>query len=120
MSVLAKDLRELRTYQRSALVERSLREVAAALISEGFRNDLGGVLMDSKELEQRVNHYTALAEEAKEFVERREAMTMRDEFAMRAMQAVFGGPIASSNEEKDYIAMHAYKMADAMLRARKL
>jgi hypothetical protein len=42
MSVLAKDLRALRAYPRGALVDHMLREIAAALISEGLRNDLGG------------------------------------------------------------------------------
>ena len=46
-------------------------------------------------------------------------MTMRDEFAARAMQGVFDRLIAATSEEKKYIAMHAYKMADAMLEERK-
>jgi ribonuclease I len=45
-------------------------------------------------------------------------MTLRDYFAAKAMQGVFTSPIASSEVEQDYIAMHAYRMADAMLRAR--
>lgn len=44
--------------------------------------------MDPKELERAERHYTALAEEAKAFVERREGATLRDEFAMRAMQGI--------------------------------
>jgi len=48
-----------------------------------------------------------------------EGMTLRDYFAAKAMQGAFTSPIASSADEKDYIAMHAYKMADAMLRARE-
>jgi len=45
-------------------------------------------------------------------------MTLRDYFAAKAMQACFGAPLEASAEGKDYIAMHAYKMADAMLKAR--
>lgn len=47
-----------------------------------------------------------------------DGLTMRDYFAAKAMQGAFTSPIPSSDGEKDYIAMHAYKMADAMLRAR--
>ena len=44
-------------------------------------------------------------------------MTLRDYFAAKAMQNVF---MTGGNEsERDYIAEHAYKMADAMLKARK-
>ena len=46
-------------------------------------------------------------------------MTLRDYFAAKAMQAYFGAPLEASAEGKDYIAMHAYKMADAMLKARE-
>lgn len=46
-------------------------------------------------------------------------MTLRDYFAAKAMQGAFTNPIESSEIGKDYIAMHAYKMADAMLRARE-
>jgi hypothetical protein len=44
-------------------------------------------------------------------------MTLRDYFAAKAMQNVFmtGG----DDDERRYIAMHAYKMADAMLKARE-
>jgi hypothetical protein len=44
-------------------------------------------------------------------------MTLRDYFAAKAMQNVFmtGG----DDDERRYIAMHAYKMADAMMEARK-
>jgi len=44
-------------------------------------------------------------------------MTLRDFFAAKAMQNVFmtGG----DDDERKYIAMHAYKMADAMLKARE-
>ena len=45
-------------------------------------------------------------------------MTLRDYFAAKAMQGAFTSPIESSADGKDYIAMHAYKMADAMLKAR--
>ena len=45
-------------------------------------------------------------------------MTLRDYFAAKAMQGVFTNPIESSQEGKEYIAMHAYKMADAMMAAR--
>ena len=48
-----------------------------------------------------------------------DGMTLRDYFAAKAMQATFGSPIESTAEGKKYIAMHAYKMADAMLEARK-
>jgi hypothetical protein len=46
-------------------------------------------------------------------------MTLRDYFAAKAMQATFDSPIEATAEGKDYIAMHAYKMADAMLKARE-
>lgn len=46
-------------------------------------------------------------------------MTLRDQFAMAAMQGAFTSPIACSNDEKQYISMHSYKMADAMIKARK-
>jgi len=45
-------------------------------------------------------------------------MTLRDYFAAQAMQGAFTPPIESTKGGKDYIAMHAYQMADAMLRAR--
>ena len=45
-------------------------------------------------------------------------MTLRDYFAAKAMQSAFGSPIPSATHEKEYIAMHAYRMADAMLAAR--
>jgi hypothetical protein len=48
----------------------------------------------------------------------RAGMSLRDYFAAKAMQGVFTSPIASSEVEQDYIAMHAYRMADAMIRAR--
>ena len=48
-----------------------------------------------------------------------QGMTLRDYFAAKAMQACFGAPLEASAEGKDYIAMHAYKMADAMLKARE-
>jgi len=45
-----------------------------------------------------------------------DGMTLRDYFAAKAMQNAFmtGG----DDDERRYIAMHAYKMADAMLQAR--
>lgn len=46
-------------------------------------------------------------------------MTLRDYFAANAMQGAFTSPIESSRDGKDCIAMHAYAMADAMLKARK-
>lgn len=47
-------------------------------------------------------------------------MSLRDYFAAKAMQGAFtGSPIPSSEDEKTYIAMHAYRMADAMLAARE-
>ena len=50
---------------------------------------------------------------------KQQGMTLRDYFASKAMQACFGAPLEASAEGKDYIAMHAYKMADAMLKARE-
>jgi len=47
-------------------------------------------------------------------------MTLRDYFAAKAMQGAFSSPIAASRDEQEYIAMHAYRMADAMLKARAL
>lgn len=49
---------------------------------------------------------------------RHEGMMLRDYFAEKAMQGVFTNPIESSQEGKEYIAMHSYKMADAMMAAR--
>jgi len=43
---------------------------------------------------------------------------LRDHFAGLAMQGAFTSPIDSSAIGKDYIAEHAYLMADAMLKAR--
>lgn len=48
-----------------------------------------------------------------------EGMPLRDYFAAKAMQEMLYGRIPSDENEKGYIAMHAYKMADAMLRARE-
>jgi hypothetical protein len=44
-------------------------------------------------------------------------MTLRDYFAAKAMQNAF--TTGGDDDERRYIAMHAYKMADAMLEARK-
>ncbi len=44
-------------------------------------------------------------------------LTMRDYFAAKAMQNVFN--TGGDDDERQYIAMHAYKMADAMLKARE-
>jgi hypothetical protein len=46
-----------------------------------------------------------------------EGMTLRDYFAAKAMQNVFN--TGCDDDERRYIAMHAYKMADAMLKARE-
>lgn len=46
-------------------------------------------------------------------------ISVRDYFAAKAMQGVFDNPIPSSLAEKEYIAKHAYAMADAMLKARE-
>lgn len=45
---------------------------------------------------------------------------LRDHFAGLAMQGDFSSHSESSQASKEYIAMHAYKMADAMLRARSV
>lgn len=45
-------------------------------------------------------------------------LSVRDFFAAKAMQSVFTVPIESTAEGKAYIATHAYKMADAMLKER--
>lgn len=49
-----------------------------------------------------------------------EGMSLRDYFAGKAMQAVpmLQGDLHDIPESYDRIAHHAYKMADAMLRAR--
>ncbi len=49
----------------------------------------------------------------------RHGMTLRDYFAAKALQSSFGNPIPTSQEEKNYLAMHCYQMADAMLEARR-
>ena len=46
-----------------------------------------------------------------------QGMTLRDYFAAKAMQNVFN--TGGNDYERQYIAMHAYKMADAMLKARE-
>lgn len=43
MSVLAKDLSELRIMPRGALVEHMLREIALNIISEGVRDERSGL-----------------------------------------------------------------------------
>jgi hypothetical protein len=48
---------------------------------------------------------------------RMEGMTLRDYFAAKAMQNVF--TTGGDDNERNYIAMQAYKMADAMMEARK-
>jgi hypothetical protein len=53
-----------------------------------------------------------------------EGMTLRDYFAAKAMQAVFTGAIMdgltmNQDIECDKLAMVAYTMADAMLKARE-
>jgi hypothetical protein len=45
-------------------------------------------------------------------------LSIRDYFAAKAMQGAFDCPIPATQDEKDYIATHAYRMADAMLKAR--
>lgn len=42
----------------------------------------------------------------------------RDDGAIAALKGTFTSPIASSGCEKEYIAEHCYKMADAMLKAK--
>jgi hypothetical protein len=54
-----------------------------------------------------------------DLAENERGMTLRDYFAAKAMQGVFTNPVESSEHGKDYIAMHAYKMADAMIKARQ-
>lgn len=45
-------------------------------------------------------------------------LSLRDYFAAKAMQGAFTSPIEASKEGQAYIAMHAYRMADAMIAAR--
>ncbi|MEK6418453.1 MAG: hypothetical protein V4801_02535 [Burkholderia gladioli] len=48
-----------------------------------------------------------------------DGLSLRDYFAAKAMQGVFTvSPIPSTAEEQAYIAMHAYRLADSMLKAR--
>jgi len=42
----------------------------------------------------------------------------RDDCAIAALKGTFTTPIAASLGEKEYIAEHCYKMADAMLKAK--
>ena len=42
----------------------------------------------------------------------------RDDCAIAALKGTFTTPIAASSYEKEYIAEHCYKMADAMLKAK--
>ena len=48
-----------------------------------------------------------------------DGMTLRDYFAAKAMQEMLSNPIWRSNNDFGLIAHFAYKMADAMLEARK-
>lgn len=45
-----------------------------------------------------------------------EGLTLRDYFAAKAMQSI---PLAIDNQEQHLIATAAYRMADAMLKARE-
>ncbi len=45
-------------------------------------------------------------------------LSLRDYYAAKAMQGAFTSPIEASKEGQAYIAMHAYRMADAMIAAR--
>ena len=42
----------------------------------------------------------------------------RDDCAIAALKGTFTSPIAASGCEKEYIAEHCYKMADAMMQAK--
>ena len=42
----------------------------------------------------------------------------RDDCAIAALKGTFTTPIAASLCEKEYIAEHCYKMADAMMKAK--
>jgi hypothetical protein len=53
------------------------------------------------------------------FFESDEGMTLRDYFAAKALQAMLSDPVWRSNNDSGLIAHFAYKMADAMLEARK-
>ena len=44
-------------------------------------------------------------------------MTLRDYFAAKAMQNAF--TTGGDDDERNYVAKHAYKMADAMMKARE-
>lgn len=46
-------------------------------------------------------------------------LSLRDYFAGKAIEGVFANGVESAEDGKAYIAMHAYRMADAMLKARK-
>jgi hypothetical protein len=46
-----------------------------------------------------------------------QGMTLRDYFAAKAMQNAF--TTSADDDERNYVAKHAYKMADAMLKARE-
>ena len=48
-----------------------------------------------------------------------QGMTLRDYFAAKALQAMLSDPVWRSNNDSGLIAHFAYKMADAMLEARK-
>lgn len=51
-----------------------------------------------------------------EFDRTEEGMSLRDFFAAKAMQAI---GVTFNDSEHDFVAAMAYKMADAMLRARE-
>lgn len=42
----------------------------------------------------------------------------RDDCAIASLKGTFTSPIAASGCEKEYIAEHCYKMADAMMQAK--
>ena len=46
-------------------------------------------------------------------------MTLRDYFAAKAMQGIFASGNLPQSAEDDEVAFGAYKMADAMLKARE-
>jgi hypothetical protein len=75
---------------------------------EQWRNNIGGPAFPSFESHLGYGQMLAVG-----------GMTLRDYFAAKALQAMLSDPVWRSNNDSGLIAHFAYKMADAMLKARQ-
>jgi hypothetical protein len=66
-------------------------------------------------------HNTVVVDKDGGIIEHHKGMTLRDYFAAKAMHKVNMNNYSTMSSEsyEEYIARHAYKMADAMLKARE-